>query len=186
MKKQLLDLIDKNLSSRQIANELNISQTTVRYWLNEYGLRTNRKIGNKKERTKRCVNCDVVGIENKFCSNKCQGEFTWKLTKKKIEEGIAKYNPVTYKRYLVETRGCKCEICSSVEWMGKSIPLILDHIDGDAGNCSLKNLRLICPNCDHQTATFAGRNKGRGTRKYRVDTYRKGKLNRVEGKRIYS
>ena len=51
---------------------------------------------------------------------------------------------------------CKC--CGLTEWMGKSIPLELDHIDGDRENNSLSNLRLLCPNCHALTPTYRGRN----------------------------
>ena len=47
-------------------------------------------------------------------------------------------------------------------WQGKPLPLILDHIDGAARNNRLKNMRLLCPNCDAQnTATRGGANRGR-------------------------
>ena len=68
--------------------------------------------------------------------------------------------------------------CSTTDWMNKKVPLILDHINGDWQNEKLDNLRLICPNCDHQTETFSGRNKGRG-REYRREKY---KLNKT---RVY-
>lgn len=66
------------------------------------------------------------------------------------------------KKYLKEVRGHKCEICQTSEWCGQPIPLILDHISGNSEDWTLQNLRLICPNCDHQTPTFSGRNKGNG------------------------
>lgn len=51
---------------------------------------------------------------------------------------------------------CKC--CGLSEWMANSIPLELDHIDGDRENHSLSNLRLVCPNCHALTPTYRGRN----------------------------
>lgn len=42
------------------------------------------------------------------------------------------------------------------------MPLVLDHIDGNAENGVLTNLRLVCPNCDAQLPTFKNRNKGNG------------------------
>lgn len=55
----------------------------------------------------------------------------------------------------------KCEICESVEWMGKPIPLELDHIDGNHFNNDFTNLRILCPNCHAQTDTNSGKNKGK-------------------------
>jgi len=52
----------------------------------------------------------------------------------------------------------KCEICEIEQWMGKKIPLELDHIDGNRYNHILKNLRIVCPNCHAQTDTYRGKN----------------------------
>jgi hypothetical protein len=35
--------------------------------------------------------------------------------------------------------------------------LHLDHINGDAGDDRLKNLRFLCPNCHQQTATWGNK-----------------------------
>lgn len=58
----------------------------------------------------------------------------------------------------------KCYECGITEWRGKRLAFNLDHIDGDKLNWSLENLRLVCPNCDSQSDTFAGRNVGRSSR----------------------
>lgn len=54
----------------------------------------------------------------------------------------------------------KCSICGLEPfWNGKPLVLTLDHIDGDTNNNTIENLRWICPNCDRQLPTYAGRNK---------------------------
>lgn len=53
----------------------------------------------------------------------------------------------------------KCYICNLDEWMGKQIPLELDHINGDHDDNRLENLRIICPNCHAQTDTYRAKNR---------------------------
>jgi hypothetical protein len=55
----------------------------------------------------------------------------------------------------------RCERCGLAEWLGRPIPLELDHVDGDRRNNRLENLRLLCPNCHALTDTYRGRNIGR-------------------------
>jgi hypothetical protein len=63
---------------------------------------------------------------------------------------------------LSEDRGYACECCGISEWNGKELTLQVDHIDGNPGDDSPNNVRLICPNCHSQTEFLGGRNKGNG------------------------
>ena len=55
--------------------------------------------------------------------------------------------------------GYKCQCCGNEgEWMGKSMTLQLDHINGVNDDNRLENLRFLCPNCHSQTETYTGRN----------------------------
>jgi hypothetical protein len=60
---------------------------------------------------------------------------------------------------------CDMEDCQfyrgALEWRGKSLPLILDHTNGNNSDNSPDNLRYLCPNCDSQLETRGGRNRGR-------------------------
>ena len=67
---------------------------------------------------------------------------------------------VTRKKILIEECGTQCQVCKLKEWMGKEIPIQLDHVDGNPDNNARENLRLLCPNCHAQTETFTGKNKG--------------------------
>ncbi len=71
------------------------------------------------------------------------------------------------REYRVAKLGHKCEICSNTHWQGSLIPLVCDHIDGNADNIEPENFRNICCNCDALLPTYKGRNKGNGR------TYRK-------------
>ena len=68
------------------------------------------------------------------------------------------------KRYLRRKFGNKCCLCgwSKINHKTNEIPLVADHIDGNWRNNVESNLRLICPNCDSLTSTYAGSNKGNG------------------------
>ncbi len=68
------------------------------------------------------------------------------------------------KRYLRKKYENKCCLCewSKVNIVTGSVPLVADHIDGNWHNNTEDNLRLICPNCDSLTATYAGLNRGKG------------------------
>jgi len=74
------------------------------------------------------------------------------------------------KRYLREKYNNSCCLCEWSEINLKSglVPLVADHIDGDYKNNKERNLRLICPNCDSLSPTYAGLNKGNGRKNRRV------------------
>ncbi len=57
----------------------------------------------------------------------------------------------------------RCASCRLERWLGRPIPLELDHISGDPQDNRLENLRLLCPNCHARTPTYRGRNVGRLT-----------------------
>lgn len=65
----------------------------------------------------------------------------------------------------------KCAICGlKPVWSGQELVLTLDHINGKNHDDRLENLRWVCPNCDRQLDTFAGRNiKYQKSEKYCVD-----------------
>jgi HNH endonuclease len=59
-----------------------------------------------------------------------------------------------------------CAECGALPiWNGRPLVLVLDHSNGDRSDNRRENLRLLCPNCNSQQGTFAGKNKGRYTRR---------------------
>lgn len=67
----------------------------------------------------------------------------------------------TVKKYIIKNNliPYKCEQCGfEGKWFGKDLVLVLDHINGVNNDHRLENLRFLCPNCNSQQSTFAGKN----------------------------
>jgi len=125
-----------------------------------------------------CLTCGKILVRRqvKYCSNHCQQE-------KKYREYIGRWligketgnmdgcmNISNYvRRWLYETRGKRCEGCgwARKHSMDGSIPIQVEHIDGNAQNTTPENLRILCPSCHSLTLTFGNRNKGKGRSKRR-------------------
>ena len=121
-----------------------------------------------KKLTYACIECGTVVTKDntagKYCSNKCRGIHQVKITHEEISKGLTENrDPGTLLRFLKEQHGENCFECGiGAEWNGKKLSLQLDHIDGNSDNNSLKNLRILCPNCHTQTETYGS--KGHGSR----------------------
>lgn len=183
-KDNLENAIKNGVSYEQLGREYNVSGTYIR----KIALKLNitlskrRKINPKetfnkgKKKKYYCLNCgiDITNDKctaHKYCSNKCQQEYIYK----KWVENYRKNNniavstkwgqiPAHLKRYIFEKYNNKCCICgwSEINPYTSSLPLEIDHINGDSNDNSENNLRLICPNCHSLTSTYRGANRGNG------------------------
>lgn len=65
------------------------------------------------------------------------------------------------KRWLVMSRGEKCEICGwcEVNPTSRRVPIEMEHIDGDRTNNRVGNVILLCPNHHSLTATWKSLNR---------------------------
>lgn len=127
-----------------------------------------------------CINCgDTVQTKNpnrKFCSNECCANHKNKKRFRQIESGNINLPTRAYKKYLIYKHSEKCMECGwcEVNKTSNTIPIELEHIDGDSSNNKLDNLKLLCPNCHSLTPTYKALNKGKGRHK-RMERYHSGK-----------
>jgi 5-methylcytosine-specific restriction endonuclease McrA len=135
-KQDILLWVEQNESKAYICKQLNCKPETLERYLKIFGVSYKGNMGLKGKKTDTKYVPALDYINNQFVS-------AHKLKLKLIRDGIKKH---------------ECEVCGTVEWMGKKVPIELDHIDGNHYNNELSNLRIVCPNCHAQTDTNSGKN----------------------------
>lgn len=173
----------QNLSYKEIGRIYNCSASNIRKVMQKRGIKlpvrsknAGKEPANKGTgKTHYCLNCgekiDCSKHTHKYCSNKCQREYEYKqwIKNYKKDNSIAKTTkwgqlPVYLRHYIFnkfENKCCKCG-WSEINPYTNTIPLEIDHIDGNSDNNLEENLRLICPNCHSLTSTYRGANRGNG------------------------
>lgn len=127
----------------------------------------------KERKVNYCLNCNnEIAPSRKYCSTKCQHEYEKKEWEKKWFAGevSGNVNPVWIdvsghvRTYLFDKYDSKCAQCGwgEINPYTGTIPLEVEHIDGNPYNTVPDNVTLLCPNCHSLTKTYKGANKGNG------------------------
>lgn len=185
-KENLEKLINEGVSYEEIGRKYNCSGNNIKNIALRLGIQLKaRRIINKSETFNKgviraakavCLNCgkelqNSRNHKHKYCSNACQQNYEYKLwvNNYKQDNSIAKSTkwgqiPIQLRRYIFNKFDNKCCICgwSKMNPFTNTLPLEIDHIDGNSENNSEENLRLICPNCHSLTETYRGANRGNG------------------------
>lgn len=119
-------------------------------------------IGNNKTVLKRCqkLNIDISHLPSgQGC--KIEGKKFKKYTIEEILVENSQYNngPLLKNRLIKEKNfENKCYNCNLTVWMGKPIPLEIEHKNGIHTDNRIENLTFLCCNCHALTDTYKGKN----------------------------
>jgi hypothetical protein len=139
IKDDFIKVCNESISMAQACAKLGLHFNTFKRYAKMFGCYNPNPSGKgmKKKSVPKKALLDILSGEHP--------EFqTFKLKNRLIREGLMKN---------------ECSLCGVTNWCDKPLNMELDHIDGNRTNHSLKNLRMLCPNCHAQTDTYRSKNR---------------------------
>jgi predicted transcriptional regulator len=157
-REKIEQLIKKGLTQREIAKELNLSQTNIRYWLSKFELKTLNRQGRKRFKLHFCRICGENNPEKFYGKDK---EVCAKCNNKRVKKAHKEK-----KQYARKKLGGKCIVCGFNKYqysldVHHLNPEIKDENFKSMGGWSIeridkeiKSCVLLCKNC--HTAYHSG------------------------------
>ena len=168
MDKQLLEkLINENKSSYEIAKEVGKSQTTVKYWLKKYNLKTNFNKHNLKSEIinncKICTECNVnKNLTEYHYHNKDKTQYAAKCKTCRNNADVLKMRQL--KDIFLKYKGEQCSVCGYNKCKGA---LEFHHLDPNEKEFNISDYKkiginkevleeldrciVLCSNCHRET-----------------------------------
>ena len=132
-KQEFIDICESSESMAHAASKLGLHFNTFKKYAVDYGCYKTNQAG---KGIKKNIQTRIENLKDY-------------ATRASVRKRIIRDNLIAY----------QCDECKLSEWKGKKLSLHLDHIDGNAWNHELSNLRFLCPNCHSLTETYTGKNK---------------------------
>lgn len=132
-KQEFIDICESSESMAHAASKLGLHFNTFKKYAVDYGCYKTNQAG---KGIKKNIQTRIENLKDY-------------ATRASVRKRIMRDNLIAY----------QCDECGLSKWKGKKLSLHLDHIDGNAWNHELSNLRFLCPNCHSLTETYTGKNK---------------------------
>jgi transposase-like protein len=165
------ELLEAGLTVGQTARRLGIAPSLVSYHARKLGIPPSTKYAPRRDWD------DIQAYYDAGHSvRQCQARFGFsrRSWNKAVERGdvIPRPQAMPLEELLVEGRKTnrthlkhrllsgelkqnRCEECGIENWLGEPLSMALHHVNGNGLDNRLENIRLLCPNCHSQTASFA-------------------------------
>jgi len=171
-KELLIQFVNQNLSANTIAKRLNLSLSTVRYWLKKHNLKTNfvtfrNRIKRIEAQTgnKTCPSCKLNKDVSLFYLRKNKTDLSSYCKQCFITRTLTKQK--TFKNLCVEYKGGSCINCGYNKYVGALDFHHLDPSKKDFEISRLKSLKfderikqeldkcvLLCSNCHREAHSY--------------------------------
>lgn len=160
---------NNQFTKRKVVSEPSVAEQPLNKAQLEQSIASGQRY--KKKKKNECLYCGEP-VYSKYCSASCQVKYEQAEWEKKWFAGEVSGNTAgiwqepsgRVRTYLFRIYDSKCARCGWGErnpFTG-SIPLEIEHLDGNAENTTPENVTLLCPNCHSLTATYRGANIGHG------------------------